>query len=175
MKLRASLKKRTITGKIISVSMIQIILMALAIAIPFGVLSYRAELKNLEDFEHTLREDYDAEIRHEVETVFSLIKGLNDKYEEGVYTFDEARLLAADIVRGLSYGDGGYFWVDKSDGTNVVLLGLDAEGKNRYDMQDANGTYFIRDIIKAAMNGGGYSEYWFPKKGTNVPLPKRSY
>ncbi|WP_317046402.1 methyl-accepting chemotaxis protein [Breznakibacter xylanolyticus] len=33
----------------------------------------------------------------------------------------------------------------------------------------------IQDIIKAGLQGGGFSEYWFPKKGSDIPLPKRSY
>ena len=39
--------------------------------------------------------------------------------------------VAADEVREMRYGDSGYFWVDESDGTNVVLLGSDTEGTNR--------------------------------------------
>src|SRR5690606_15813712 len=62
------------------------------------------------------------------------------------------------------------------NGVNVALLGQDIEGKSRYDMQDSRGTYFIREIIKNGMQpGGGYSDYYFPKKGSDEPLPKRSY
>lgn len=42
-------------------------------------------------------------------------------------------------------------------------------------MQDVKGTYFIQNIIKAGMDGGGYSEWWFPKKDETEPSPKRGY
>lgn len=35
--------------------------------------------------------------------------------------------IAADEVRQMRYGEAGYFWIDQSDGTNVVLLGSDTE------------------------------------------------
>ena len=46
----------------------------------------------------------------------------------------------------------------------VVLLGSESEGKNRYDLKDKFDNLFIQDIIKAGVNGGGYTNYWFPKK-----------
>lgn len=58
----------------------------------------------------------------------------------------------------------------------MVLLGGAAEGKNRIESVDTNGTKFIRDILENGMkDGGGFSNYWFPKAGTDKPLPKRSY
>ncbi len=169
------LKTTTITGKIISVTLMLLVVMSLSIALPYGILSYRAELKKLESLEQTLNEDYDSNIKHQVETTYSLIKGVYSKYKDGSLTEGEAELLAADLVRDLSYGDGGYFWIDTKDGTNVVLFGSDAEGKNRYNLKDAKGNLIIQNIINAALNGGGFSEYWFPKKGSDIPLPKRSY
>lgn len=175
MKFKGVLKTKTITGKIIFISIVQLVLMAMAIVVPFGVLSYREELMKLEDLEIDLYQDYDSSIKKEVEIAYSLIEGVYQKYSEGKYSIEEAKLLAADFVRNLSYDGDGYFWIDTSDGTNVVLLGSESEGKNRYDLQDSKGNYLVRDIIKVALEGGGYSEYWFSKKGTGTPLPKRSY
>ena len=36
-------------------------------------------------------------------------------------------------MREMRYGDTGYFWIDESNGTNVVLLGCDTEGTNRME------------------------------------------
>lgn len=167
---------KSITGKIISITLMMLIVMALSISIPFGVISYRAELEKLESLEQMLFKDYDLAIKHEVETARSLVQGVFKRYQKGVIAEEEeARVLAADLLRGLSYGEGGYFWVDTKDGTNVVLLGKDAEGRNRIDMKDKKGKLFIREIINVAVEGGGYTDYWFPKKGSDIAQPKRGY
>ncbi len=175
-RLLAFFKAKTITGRIISVILVLMILMVLAIVIPFGVLSYKSEIKKLEAMEQMLNRDYDKAIKQEVETALSLIQGVYERYQNGLITDEEeAKILAADLIRGLSYGDGGYFWIDTKDGTNIVLLGSKTEGTNRYNLQDVYDNYLIQNIIARALEGGGYTEYWFPKKGSDVPLPKRSY
>ncbi|MCW3789066.1 methyl-accepting chemotaxis protein [Marinilabiliaceae bacterium AAT] len=166
---------RTITGQIITVNMLLLIVMALAITVPWGVLSYNAEMKRLDALEEILKSDYDKQIKSEVETAYSLIEGVYKKYEEGEFTLDQAKKLAADVVRELSYGESGYFWIDTQDGTNVVLLGSATEGTNRLNLKDEKDNYLIKNIIKVAVEGGGYTEYWFPKKGETEALPKRSY
>ena len=59
----------------------------------------------------------------------------------------EARKRAADLVRNLRFDNGNYFWIDDSNGVNVVLLGRDQEGKTRIDAKDAKGSLFIRELI----------------------------
>ena len=84
--------------------------------------------KALETMEADERESYDEQIKQQVDNVVSLCQTIYDQYQAGVYTEEEAKKLAADEIRQLRYGDGGYFWVDQYDGTNVVLLGNDTEG-----------------------------------------------
>jgi methyl-accepting chemotaxis protein len=168
-------KNNSITTKIISVTIFLVVIMAMALVVPFGILSYRNEMKMLEDLEELLYKDYDKEIKHQVETAYDLLEGVYAKYTDGDLTEEEAMSLAADLVRGLSYDSSGYFWIDTKEGTNVVLLGSDTEGKSRYNLKDAKGKLFIQEIIKAAVAGGGFTEYWFPKKGSDVAMPKRSY
>lgn len=132
-----------------------------------------ASLHVLED---TVRQDYDEYVKGQVNSVISLIDSINKKYKNGEYTLEEAKKLSADIVRDLRYKDGGYFWIDTTDGQNVVLLGSKTEGTNRMNLKDANGYEMIKDIIKNGMKEeGGYTEYYFPKEGKTEPLPKRSY
>jgi len=53
----------------------------------------------------------------------------------------------------LKYSEDGYFWIDESNGMNVVLPNSDSEGTMRYDNQDGNGKYHIREFIENAKNG----------------------
>lgn len=132
--------------------------------------------KALETIDASSRQSYDDSIKQQVSVVISLLSEVYDEYKAGAYTLDEAKKIAADEVRQMRYGDAGYFWIDQSDGTNVVLLGSDTEGTNRMETQDAEGYQMVKEIIRVAVeDGGGYTDYVFPKEGETEPSPKRSY
>ena len=132
--------------------------------------------KALETIDASSRQSYDDSLKQQVSVVISLLSEIHDEYKAGTYTLDEAKKIAADEVRQMRYGDAGYFWIDQSDGTNVVLLGSDTEGTNRMETQDAEGYQMIKEIIRVAVeDGGGYTDYVFPKEGETEPSPKRSY
>ena len=132
--------------------------------------------KALETMDASSRQSYDDSIKEQVGVVISLLTEINEEYKAGTYTLDEAKQIAAEEVRQMRYGEAGYFWIDQSDGTNVVLLGSDTEGTNRMDTKDAKGYQMVKEIIRVAVeDGGGYTDYVFPKEGETKPSPKRSY
>lgn len=130
---------------------------------------------SLSTIQSTMLQDYDNTIKSEVDTVYTLVDWYYKQAQQGLFTEAEAKKQAADLVRELRYGENGYFWIDTSKGDNIVFLGKATEGTNRYDLKDANGKFLIHEIIKAALDGGGYADYYFPKAGETEPLPKRSY
>lgn len=165
-----------LTTKIIGFSVGMLLILAMAISIPSTVISYHSHQKKLKELDQMLRQGFDDRVSQEVETVISLLNALYLKVEAGELSVDEAKELAAHQVRDMRYDGDGYFWVDTKEGINVVLLGKqEVEGKSRWDLQDSKGNYLIRNIIEVALDGGGYTEYWFPKQGGTEPLPKRSY
>lgn len=130
----------------------------------------------LAEEEDNIRQDYDKNIREQVQQVISLLDCYKAEIDAGVYTKEEGMKRAADKVRNLRYGEDGYFWVDQSDGTNVVLLGNDIEGTNRLDTKDVTGYEMVRYFIQTAVKEGScYSDYWYPKEGKTDPMPKRAY
>lgn len=133
--------------------------------------------KSLDELEVSIRENYDTTIKDQVGVVISLLSEINDQYKAGVFeSIDEAKTIAAEEVRQMRYGDSGYFWVDTSNGTNVVLLGGDSEGTNRMETTDGNGYQMVKEIIRVAVEeGGGYVDYVYPKEGETESSPKRSY
>ena len=70
--------------------------------------------KAIESMEASTRQSYDQNIKEQVGAVISLLTEINQEYEDGTYTLDEAKKVAADEVREMRYGDSGYFWVDES-------------------------------------------------------------
>lgn len=133
--------------------------------------------KSLDTLETSIRENYDVTIKDQVGVVMSLLSEINDQYKAGAFaSLDEAKDVAAEEVRQMRYGDSGYFWVDTSTGTNVVLLGGDSEGTNRMEAKDGNGFQMVKEIIRVAVeDGGGYVDYVYPKEGETESSPKRSY
>ena len=119
---------------------------------------------------------YDETIKNQVESAISVLDGLNSKYKKGEITLYEAQKQGADLLRNMKYGKEGYFWADTLDGTNVVLLGKDTEGKNRLDAKDTKGNSYMKDIIANGQKPeGGYTDYYFPKAGQTESLQKRAY
>lgn len=119
----------------------------------------------------------DLLIKSEVETAVSLLRAIHAKEQQGEMTPEQAKKLAADLLRELRYGGAdGYFWADTTEGVNVVLYGRkDVEGRNRLEDKDFKGAYYIKALLAKAKAGGGYVEYWFARKGQATAQPKRSY
>jgi methyl-accepting chemotaxis protein len=118
----------------------------------------------------------DLLIKSEVETAVSMLEAIHARYQKGEMTLEKAKLLGANLLRELRYGMDGYFWADTTEGVNVVLYGRkDVEGRNRIKDKDAKGVYYVKEFLAKGKAGGGYVEYWFPKKGQTTAQPKRSY
>ncbi|EJO5346808.1 cache domain-containing protein [Clostridium botulinum] len=132
--------------------------------------------KVLENQRKTMLQSYDLSIKNEVETSISVLQGVNKRYEKGELKLDQAKKLAANLLRDMRYGEEGYFWADTVEGISVVMLGKDTEGKSRLNMQDSKGKYLIKEIIEnGKKDDGGFTDYYFPKDGGSEALPKRSY
>ena len=168
--------------KHIKVKFKMMIIMAGVLAILlFGTIFSAACMKNISsksvaEMESSIRNSYDENIKSEVSAAVSVAKHYYEQYKSGAITEDVAKKNAADEIRDMRYGDSGYFWVDKSDGTNVVLLGSDTEGTNRMSTEDSKGFKMVKEMIEQAVKGSeAYVEYYFPKEGETEPSPKRSY
>ncbi len=120
--------------------------------------------------------DQDLLIKNEVETAVSMLQAIFTSHQQGKMTLEQSKKLGADLLRELRYGTEGYFWADTTEGVNVVLYGKkDVEGKNRIEAKDQQGTFYIKKFLAKGKSGGGYVDYWFPKKGQSTPHQKRSY
>jgi signal transduction histidine kinase len=88
---------------------------------------------------------------------------------------DAFRILK-DTASEFVYKDTYVFVLDTLGNTLVNPADPSLEGKNQMDMKDANGKFFIRDMIKTAMNNGyGWVDYQWPKPGTTKPVRKSSF
>jgi methyl-accepting chemotaxis protein len=166
-----------IATKVVGLAAATGVLVGVAVAAQMIVSTTSSTERRIGQLERTLREEFDRNARTEVETATSVLAALAEKARRGELTDAQARALGADLLRALRYDKEGYFWADTFDGVNVVLLGRkDVEGKPRGDWVDKKGNRFIEEMLRRGRApGGGYTDYWFPKKDGNVALPKRSY
>ncbi len=128
--------------------------------------------KNLED-------QYDRVLKLQTEGLITALNAIYKRQMSGELTEEQAKTLAADLIRSDRYDDGkGYFFADeKESGICVVHAGQPAaEGTMRQEAKDTNGFYYMKEIFKVAMApGGGYCNFNYPKPGETESLPKRGY
>jgi methyl-accepting chemotaxis protein len=120
----------------------------------------------------------DKVVKNEVVSAVEMLTALNNKVQNGEMTLAKAKKLGADLIRDMRYGDkkDGYFFVDTTEGVNVVLYGDKAtEGRNRIN-DNADGVYYVKELIKAGQKADGdFVNYMYPKKGEGMAKQKRSY
>ena len=169
------MKNLSVKLKMTVIGLMVVIFMLFSIG--FSVNSMRSiDERILQEEEDNIRKDYDDCIKQQVAQVISLLETYQAEIDAGTYTREEGMKQAADKVRALRYGVDGYFWVDLSDGTNVVLLGNDIEGTNRLATEDVTGFRMVKDFIEGAVaQGSYYCDYQYPKEGGTEPMPKRAY
>lgn len=140
----------------------------------YSVNQYSKKLLN--NTKDTIFNDYDINVKNQVENIISLLDTIYAYQKKNNLTDDQGKKMASDLIRGITYGGTGYFWADDYDGINLINPpNPGTEGKSRIDMKDINGKELIREIIQHGREGGGYTDYWYPKPGETEANRKRSY
>ncbi|MDR5586077.1 methyl-accepting chemotaxis protein [Clostridium aquiflavi] len=130
---------------------------------------------SINQYELNLMENYDQNIKLQVENVISLLNGIYKKQINGEITEEQAKSLSKDMIKSLRYNGDGYFWIDGIDSTLIAHPMIpEQEGSNRTSLKDANGHMIVQEIIKVARNGG-YTDFYFTKPNEEGTHPKRSY
>ena len=130
---------------------------------------FGSDVRNLT--EETILSIEKSRLKTVMDSVESVINPLVNK--PGTEGYDEALKMLSNIT----FDNGvGYIFGYKEDGERV-LMGKKAPniGKNYWDLQDKQGQYIIRDLIKKGKEGGGFYTYWFPKPNASEASPKYSY
>lgn len=85
-----------------------------------------------------------------------------------------AIIAETDQVRFFA-NKSGYFFVYDTRGVRInVPIDKSRNGKNLITLTDEKGVPYVRDIVNAGKNGGGFMSYLFKKEGHGLQ-PKQSY
>ncbi|MGV8982677.1 methyl-accepting chemotaxis protein [Clostridium sp.] len=167
---------KKISTKIILMAVSIVVFTSLSIGTYVIIQNFNTNKSMVSSLEKTMRDSFDSQIKYQVQNAVSMLEGINKRLEKNEITLEQAKKIGEDQLRGLGYGKDGYFWADTEEGINVVLNGTDTEGTNRFNNVDAKGKFLVKEIIANGMKeDGDFTDYWFPKKGETIPLPKRGY
>ncbi|MEZ8018466.1 methyl-accepting chemotaxis protein [Vibrio splendidus] len=157
----------TIKNRLYILSFIPLLLMAIGMMSVTYMKSTELTAQQVESTRSNMMAMKEKELKAYLQMAYSSISPFLDKgasLEEALPT-----------LKTLEYGESGYIFGYDSKGVRVVVgQSNDGIGKNYYDLQDKQGNYLIRDLIKNSKLGE-FTTYYFPKPGQSVALPKLSY
>lgn len=159
--------------KIILLSLLPLILVSTAISYVGFKHAHVLSENEIKIFEEHLLASKKREIKHYVELALTSIKHI-----ENDVSMDEpqAKQEIKKILNGLTFGDDGYFFVYDSAGINLVHPILpQLVGKSLINLQDRNGVFVIKNLLKVAVQGGGYFNYVWNKPSSDTLEDKLSY
>ena len=170
-------KRGTLKTTLVAVILTAVIVTAGIITLFSIFNTIKTNNESTEAYSSRLLEDVENQLRYETEEAMSICQVMYARYQAGEMSLEQAKKESADIIRELRYNEGnGYFWVDTSEGVNVVLLGRDTEGQSRWDLTDSSGNKFIQEMIQNGLQeGGGYTHLMFAKPNETEELPKINY
>ncbi|MGE5159508.1 MAG: methyl-accepting chemotaxis protein, partial [Gemmatimonas sp.] len=121
-------------------------------------------------------QEHQARARAVTDAATKIVEAFEAKAARGEMPEDAAKAAAKDVLRAIRYDGNEYVMARRLDGI-IEVNGLfkDREGAPSLETKDADGTYFSRDMIKAAEAGGGFNYYLWPKKPHTPPVRKASY
>ncbi|MDG9667576.1 cache domain-containing protein [Hahella sp. CR1] len=125
----------------------------------------------------TLEEARKKELRHLVESGYSIIESHYQSFQNGVLTETEAKSRALEDISKLRYDNGNYFWVNDYH-PHVVMHPIKPElnGKDATGIKDPNGkALFVAFAEKVKADGEGVVDYFWPKPGFDKPVEKFSF
>lgn len=115
--------------------------------------------------------------RHLVEAAWSIIDHYAGLESAGTLTTRAAQTAAKTAVKHIRYEEREYFWINDTHPymvmhpTNPKLNNTDIS-----KVKDPNGkTLFSEMATLAARDGHGFVDYYWPKPGSDTPVPKISF
>ena len=130
----------------------------------------------LMQFRDGMLEDRKEKTKNLVEVSMGVLEYHQKLAQSGKLSDDEAKQAAKESLRNVRFGANDYYFILDTNHVYVLLPPrVEFEGQNKGDMKDANGKLLIQDLVRAANQGGGFVDYWFPRAGQQKPEPKLGY
>ncbi len=123
-------------------------------------------------FKERLNKDVEERLQTRTEIAVNAIrKYYNDEDSE------ESKQAAMEMVKNLTYGESGYFWINDFQPMMVMHpYSPHLDGKMLDKLKDPNGVFLFNEFVKVSKEKGeGFVPYMWPKPGIKDPQPKNSF
>ena len=164
----------SLRGKLIALSVLPVICAVVALILftisRFEVLGQQ-KIDLIRAVMHSAKQ---AELKNYVDLAIATVRPIYDNPASGGDD-SASRQVAADLMSRFNFGEDGYVFVIDHEGYVIAHRNHKLLGKNIANMKDANGAFFIREMIQRAEQGGGYVSYPFDKPSKGAAMPKLSY
>ena len=169
------MKTISLRSKIVILLILSLVVTSLASLAVFAQQVQASGKRQIEDFRHDALESVHNSLEQQVQIAWGVLAQYQDSSEDAAtkarHQADAKRTL--DIIR---FGKSGYFFAYQYDGiTRVLPTKQEWVGKNKWDVQDKRGTFYLRNLIAAAQKGGDTVRYVFDKPGSNKLADKLAY
>jgi len=102
-----------------------------------------------------------------VDAAYNILIYFNSQVNSGKMTKEKAQETAKDIIRGIIYSGGGYFFIiDYNKCIQLVQpVNIEYEGKYRCDRTDPKGNEYVKEFVEQAKNKehDGFVSYYGPR------------
>lgn len=149
----------------------------IAIAIGIGAATYYQALVLIDSETAAVEKRILDAKKQEIRNYISLaLTSIEQTYTDEPGGREAAQEEVKKILHNMTFGEDGYFFVYKLDGTNLVHPKLaHLVGEVWWDLQDPEGAFVIRDLIETAKKGGGFHSYVWHKPSTDLVEDKLGY
>ncbi|WP_265822884.1 methyl-accepting chemotaxis protein [Geovibrio ferrireducens] len=162
-----------IGSKILLTAVVPVILLSVILAvISIGNIRKMGN-EEIELVETTMMNLKKAELSNYIDLAKTSVKHIT---ENTSLTQEEAQQQIKETIRQLFYGADGYYFIYTYDGINILLPpSPQREGTSMWDVQDKEGVFLIRELVKQAQAGGGYLVYLWDKPSEKTVAKKLSF
>ncbi len=161
----------TVKTKILALSVITVLISAIALATVNVIKIKRLSQQNMRDTRERLMEAKKAELKQYTDLAYSAVQDLL----KGDIGDDANRQALASRLSTLRFGEDGYFFAYSDDGVVTAHAKTDLVGKKLWDLKSKNGVAIIQELISAAKRGGDYVVYDWPKLNQEGQFNKLGY
>ncbi|MDP2560088.1 methyl-accepting chemotaxis protein [Psychrobium sp. 1_MG-2023] len=131
----------------------------------------------LVDVKHQLTEDYKHRLSSVIDVAHSIVATQHRLVTEGKLSTEQAQKNALKTIQGMRFQGNEYFWVN--DMQPVMLMHPIKPSLNQKHLgklEDPNGKQIFNEFVKTVQQSGqGYVDYYWPRAGSDTPVPKISY
>jgi len=147
----------SLKAKMLLLSILPLIIVTVAITMISLNQAHILSEQEIETFEENLLNSKHQELQHYVALAMNAIEEVVNESEPGD---ENAEKRIKDMLSTLTFGDDGYFFLYDMQGINLVHpTQPELVGQDLIELQDSNGKYVIRDLIRIADEGGGFYRY----------------